>query len=61
MTKIPHYLNKYFKETNFILVYPIQTGVLDESHAALKNPSILDPLEKLDDFGKIIASLFKRK
>ncbi|MDR2970716.1 MAG: cation:proton antiporter, partial [Bacteroidales bacterium] len=27
MTKIPNYLNKYFKETNFILVYPIQAGV----------------------------------
>ncbi|MCL2042103.1 MAG: cation:proton antiporter [Bacteroidales bacterium] len=61
MTKIPHYLNKYFKETNFILVYPIQAGVLDEARTALKNPSILDPLEKLDDFGKIITSLFKRK
>ena len=61
MVKIPNYLNKYFKETNFILVYPIQAGVLDDSREALKNPSMLDPLEKLDDFGKIITNLFKWK
>ena len=61
MAKIPHYLNKYFKETNFILIYPTQAGVLDDTHAALKNPSILEPFEKLDDFGKIITNLFKRK
>jgi nucleotide-binding universal stress UspA family protein len=61
MTKIPNYLNKYFKETNFILIYPIQAGVSDESPATLKNPSVLDSLEKLDDLGKIIANLFKKK
>ncbi|MCL2512245.1 MAG: cation:proton antiporter, partial [Bacteroidales bacterium] len=62
MAKIPNYLNKYFKETNFMLIYPIQSGVLDDAHAALKNPSmLLDPLEKLDDFGKIITNLFKKK
>ena len=62
MNKIPHYLNKYFKETNFILIYPMQAGVMEESHVALKNPSVLvDPLEKLDDLGKIIGNLFKKK
>jgi len=62
MNKIPQYLNKYFKETNFILIYPMQAGVSDESHVALKNPSVLvDPLETLDDLGKIIGNLFKRK
>ncbi|MDR2971699.1 MAG: cation:proton antiporter [Bacteroidales bacterium] len=62
MTKIPNYLNKYFKNTNFILIYPMQAGVDDDSHDALKNPSVLvDPLEKLDDLGKIITNLFKKK
>ncbi|MCL2168055.1 MAG: cation:proton antiporter [Lentimicrobiaceae bacterium] len=61
MNKIPNYLNKYFKETNFILIYPIQAGVSDDLHTALKNPSVLEPLEKLDDLGKIITNLFKRK
>jgi len=62
MNKIPHYLNKYFKETNFILIYPMQAGFTDDPHVALKNPSVLvDPLEKLDDLGKIVGSLFKKK
>jgi hypothetical protein len=61
MSKIPSYLNKYFKETNFILIYPIQIGISENSHAALNNPAILDPLEKLDDFGKIITNLFRKK
>jgi nucleotide-binding universal stress UspA family protein len=62
MNKIPNYLNKYFKENNFILIYPMQAGVADYAHSALKNPSVIgDPLEKLDDLGKVIANLFKRK
>ena len=61
MTKIPNYLNKYFRDTNFILIYPVQAGVTDEPHTAFNNASVLEPLEKLDDLGKIISNLFKRK
>ena len=61
MLKIPVYLNKYFQTTNFILVFPMQTGVSDESDINLKNPSVMDSLEKLDDLGKTIANLFKRR
>jgi Kef-type K+ transport system membrane component KefB/nucleotide-binding universal stress UspA family protein len=61
MTKIPSYLNKYFKENNYILVYPIQTGVMDLPEVNLKNPSFLEPIEKLDEIGKTIAKLFRRK
>ena len=61
MLKIPSYLNKYFQTTNFILVFPMQTGVTDHSNMNLKDPSILDSLEKLDDLGKTIGNLFKRK
>lgn len=61
MTKIPNYLNKYFKSTNFILIYPIQSGVAENSAIALQNPSVLDSIERLDDFGNTIANLFRRK
>jgi nucleotide-binding universal stress UspA family protein len=61
MTKIPNYLNKYFKETNYILIYPMQAGVSIESLGALKNPSVLDSIEKLDDLGKMVSNLFKKK
>ena len=58
MTKIPIYLNKYFKETNFILIYPIQAGVSDDLGVSYKNPSVLGDL---DDIGKILGNIFKRK
>ena len=61
MLKIPAYLNKYFQTTNFILMFPMQTGVTDSSNMNLKDPSILDSIERLDDLGKTIANLFRRK
>jgi Kef-type K+ transport system membrane component KefB len=62
MEKMPKYLNKYFKESSFILIYPIQIGV-DESVSGmdLKNPSFIEPIEKLDEIGKTLAKLFIRK
>jgi len=65
MSKIPAYLNNYFKETNFILIYPMQSGVRDNSKINYKNPSVLEPiqgnLELLDDIGKTLFSIFRKK
>lgn len=64
MLKIPDYLNNYFQDSNFILVYPMQSGVMDSS-VNYRNPSVLQPmqsnLERLDDIGKTISSVFKKK
>ncbi|MFB9058146.1 cation:proton antiporter [Mariniflexile ostreae] len=61
MSKIPTYLNAYFKNTSYILIYPMQSGVMDAGQIDLKNPTFIEPLEKLDDIRKTIAELFKRK
>ncbi|MEQ1744225.1 MAG: cation:proton antiporter [Saprospiraceae bacterium] len=65
MARIPGYLNNYFLENNYIMVYPMQTGVDEEGNIALKNPSVLEPLrnnlERLDDIGKTIANVFRWK
>jgi nucleotide-binding universal stress UspA family protein len=61
MTKLPYYLNKYFMGNNFILIYPMQIGVEEESSLDYKNIAMLEPLEKLDDIGKTIANLFRKK
>jgi hypothetical protein len=65
MTKIPAYLNKYFQDNNFIMIYPMQSAVSGDTHLDLKNPSLLEPftdnVDKLDDIGKTIANLFQRK
>ncbi len=61
MNEIPAYLNKYFKYNSFILVYPMQSGSDENSSIDFRNPSILEPIEKLDEIGKTIANLFRRK
>jgi Kef-type K+ transport system membrane component KefB len=61
MSKIPNYLNKYFKEHSYILIYPMQIGVTDSSEIDLKNPTFIEPLEKLDEIGKTIAKIFRKK
>jgi len=61
MSRIPSYLNNYFKETSYILIYPMQAGVTETSQIDLKNPSFIEPLEKLDEIGKTIAKIFRRK
>ena len=61
MNKIPSYLNKYFQLNSLILVYPMQIGVSDNETIDLNNPSMLEPIEKLDEIGKNIAKLFRRK
>lgn len=61
MTKIPSYLNGYFKDTSYILIYPMQLGVADSSQIDFNNPTFIEPLEKLDEIGKTIAKIFRRK
>ena len=61
MTKLPMYLNNYFQNTSYVLIYPMQAGVSDSSKIDLKNATFIEPLEKLDEIGKTIAKIFKRK
>ena len=61
MVNIPSYLSKYFKSNSFILVYPKQGGISENGMIDLKNPSLLEPIEKVDEIGKSIAKLFKYK
>lgn len=61
MTKIPGYLDNYFQSNSFILLYPMQIGVKDNETIDLNNPSLTEPIEKLDEIGKNITKLFRRK
>ncbi|CAN5381347.1 cation:proton antiporter [soil metagenome] len=61
MAQVPAYLNKYFTRHSFILIYPIQVGIMETSVIDRKNPSLLEPIEKLDEMGKTILNLFKKK
>ncbi len=60
MNNIPMYLDKYFQSNSYILVYPRQHGVVDNEEINLNNPSLAEPIEKLDEIGKSILNLLKR-
>jgi len=61
MAKVPHYLNSYFQNNSFILLFPMQSGVDDLEAMDLNNPSMLDSIEKLEEIRKNIAGLFRKK
>lgn len=58
MNNVPVYLNKYFRENSFILIYPIQGGIMNTTTYDRRNPSLLEPI---DEMGRTISKLFKRK
>ncbi len=63
MQKIPRYLNNYFKENSFILVYPKQL-ILDTGNRRninYRDPGFHGSVEILDEIGKSIGKLFKVK
>jgi len=59
MNNVAGYLNKYFASNSFILVYPMQRKVNDDVFD-LNNPSMVEPIEKLDELGKNILKLFRK-
>ncbi|MBN1969742.1 MAG: cation:proton antiporter [Candidatus Delongbacteria bacterium] len=61
MAQVPSYLNKYFQQNNFILIYPAQMSVKVEETSNLNNPSLIEPIEKIDEIRRNIARLFKHK
>ena len=65
MTRIPHYLGSYFKDTSYVIIYPMQSGINEGDVGDLKNPSVLEPLQEnlvlLDDLGKTITRLFRKR
>lgn len=61
MVRIPLYLNNYFADHSFILIYPIQAKSAVSDSMNLTNASFVESLEKLDEIGKTVVRLFRRK
>lgn len=61
MQRIPVYLRKYFEIQTYIIIYPMQAGLIANENDTMINPSLLEPIEKLDEMGKTLAKLFRRK
>lgn len=61
MRKVPDLINSYFLNNSLILVYPMQMEESEDILMGLNNPSLLQPIEKLDEIAKNIAKIFKPK
>ncbi|WP_194778228.1 cation:proton antiporter [Pararhodonellum marinum] len=65
MDKLPKYLNKYFQNNNYILIYPMQSDFDQKGYTAIGGTSLFNPLLNsvgmIDDFGKTVSKLFRRK
>ncbi len=61
MEEIPETLNSKYSRNSVLLVYPMQYGISDYSLIDMNNPSLIEPMERLDVLGKNIARLFSRK
>ena len=61
MKKIPHYLNNYFNDHNFILIYPMQLTMEEDENVDLMNASLLTNMNKIEEMGKVISKSLKGK
>ncbi len=65
MERIPDYMNRHFRNINFLLIYPMQSGVATGTGFNLKHLALIDPTRenygKLDDIGRAFSGLFKRR
>lgn len=65
MERLPKYLNKYFKNNNYILVFPMQFNFDEKGYTSYGGTPLLKPLllgvDGLESFGQIVGQLFKKK
>jgi len=61
MAKMPLYLNRYFQKNSFILIYPVQSGIVEETFESKSGQSVKKTLLRLDEVAKIFAKVYKRK
>ena len=57
MARIPAWLNRHFQKNSFILIYPVQTSIPEESF----NETPLQTLQKSRvNFEKILKKVYRR-
>lgn len=61
MSKINKLLTNKFLSKSFMIIYPMQYGVLDDYQTDYKNPSFNESIEKLDEIRKSVFKLFRIK
>lgn len=58
MERVPHFIESYFSDMNFMLLYPMQQNADFDAINEIVNPSNVSTVTKIEDF---TDSIFKRK
>ncbi|NHQ58984.1 cation:proton antiporter [Chlorobium sp. BLA1] len=64
MAKIPVYLNRYFRKNSFILIYPVQSGSIDDTGSESAVESVKNTLGRFQGFKQVfdrVGAAYKRK
>lgn len=59
MNKVPYLLNTSMHDQGFVLLYPMQAGIEDATQIDLKDPTFMEPIEKLVVLKKKFLSRYK--
>lgn len=61
MDKMFSYLDKYFRDNNFLLIYPMQPKLNETDDFFIKDNHLLNPTFDLESLGKDIGKIFNRE
>ncbi len=64
MAKIPLYLNRFFRKNSFILIYPVQSGSIDDTGAESAVESVKNTFGRFQGFKQVfdrVGAAYKRK
>ena len=60
MAKMPTYLNKYFQKNSFILIYPVQTCIVEDTCEDTPVQPLKKTFPRFGGIGKIIEKVFRK-
>ncbi len=61
MARIPSYLNRYFQKNSFILIYPVQTGIPDDTCDDIPLQPVKKMMVSFESVKKMVEKLYRRK
>ncbi|MEI6638917.1 MAG: cation:proton antiporter [Chlorobium sp.] len=61
MARIPSYLNRYFQKNSFILIYPVQTGIPDDTCDDVPVQPVKKMMGSFEGVKKMLERLYSRK
>ncbi len=57
MAKIPVYLNRYFQKNSYILIYPVQTGIPEDTYEGPNLQSLKKPIINIENVKNMLAKV----